>query len=163
MAQIKIEIDEMLTYTIELNDVYSVKNFILIFDEHLSKLKKLIGAEEKNVTTKFHKNKMFNKLDLFVEKLGNDIVKKDGSTMRSFRSVMKVTGKAKGLVWLKPAGSSLVIYLRKGNYENIDPRDIIIYSTSKSKTFGDYPMIKTNDPSDIAYIGKIIRNIYNES
>lgn len=163
MSQVKVRIDEMSNYTIEFKEEYSVDDFILVIEGHMSKLKRLIHIEKKHITTEFNKNDLFNDLSPFIEDLGDDVIIRDKSTMRAFRSIDKSTNKEMGLAWLQPSGNSLIIYLRKGDYESIDHKRMIVYSREKSKTYGEYPMIKTNKSTDINYVFDIIKNIYNKS
>jgi hypothetical protein len=163
MSQVKIRIDEMSNYTIEFKEEYSIEDFILVIEGHMSKLRRLMPTEEKHITTEFQKNDSFNDLSPLIEDLGDDVIIKDKSTMRTFRSIDKSTNKEMGLAWLQPSGNSLIIYLRKGDYKSIDHKRMIVYSREKNKTFGEYPMLKTNKLTDINYVFDIIKNIYNKS
>ena len=163
MSQVTVRIDEMSNYTIEFKEEYSIDDFILVIEGHMSKLMKLIPTEEKHITTKFQKNDLFNDLNTLIKSLGDDVIKKDNPTMRTFRSINKSTNKEMGLAWLQPSANSLIIYLRKGDYKSIDHKRMIVYSREKHKTFGEYPMIKINKSTDINYIFDIIKNIYNKS
>jgi hypothetical protein len=163
MTQVKVTIDEMSNYTIEFKEEYSINDFILVIEGHMSKLRRLIPTEEKHITTGFHKNDLFNELSPLIEGLGDDVIIKDNPTMRTFKSIDKSTNKEVGLAWLQPSGKSLIIYLRKGDYKSIDHKRMIVYSREKHKTFGEYPMIKTNKSADINYVFDIIKNIYNKS
>jgi len=108
------------------------KEFISTIEGHLVKVKKLFSSEPdifpKNRSEKsgghtlLYQNDLFKKLNKLIGGLGNDIGQKDGTTMRTFTSIMKSINKKRGLAWLKPVGNSLIIYLRLGDHSDLDAR-----------------------------------------
>jgi len=177
MQKIKIELDKESEYTINLKEEYNPDEFRDVFTEHLNRISKFCSKEKKktydqdnkkvNSQDSFSKsNQLFEKLTSFIRTLGDDISEKDTNTMRAFYSIIKSNRKRRGLAWLQPIGTSLIIYLRKplnGRkfYENIgDKEELIQYSSEKKRTFGDYPVIKINEDTDLNYIYNIIKNIY---
>ena len=173
MAEISIKIDEDSKYTIDLKQEYSAKEFISTLEGHLSKIKNFFNhhnVDLKNKDTKkfaegsapsfFNENILFNQLSKLVEELGNDITKADKSSMRCYYSISRRINKRRGLVWIQPVGNSLVIYLRKGNFNDVDVDSRIIYSKLNKRTFGDYPIMRINEEYDVEYAFKIIKKIY---
>ena len=169
VGSLSIKIDEQSKYIIDVKEEYSVKEFINTFDDHLSKLKKIsfidsisqtVNATEKLGESFSDVKDLFNQLSILIEGLGEDITKKESTHMRTYTSISKSLKKRIGLVWLAPIGNSLRIYLRKGNYSNIDKQNKIIYSEPKKKTFGNYPTMKINTKEDINYSFNIIKKIY---
>lgn len=169
MGSLLIKIDEQSKYIIDVKEEYSVKEFINTFDDHLFKLKKLSTIDSMvqmaNTTEKFGEafsdvKELFNHLSILIDGLGDDINKKESTHMRTYTSISKSLKKRIGLVWLAPVGNSLRIYLRKGDYRNIDKQSKIIYSEPKKKTFGNYPTMKINSKQDIDYSFNIIKKIY---
>ena len=118
MNKVSIIIDDHSKYTIELKEEYNAEEFISTIEGHLAKVKKLFSLEsdtsKKNRIEKsgghasFYPNDLFKKLSLLIEGLGNDISKKDKTTMRTFTSIKKSINKKRGLAWLKPVGNSLI-------------------------------------------------------
>lgn len=170
MNKVSIVIDEHSKYTIELKEEYNAEEFIATLEGHLAKVKKLFSLEpdtsQKNRVEKsgghtlFYPNDLFKKLSTLIEGLGNDISKKDKTTMRTFTSIKKSINKKRGLVWLKPVGNSLIIHLRSGDHSDVDIEGKIVYSKLGKSTFGNYPTMKINKLDDIEYAYNIIKNIY---
>ena len=169
MGVLTITINEQSKYIIDLKDEYSVKEFLNTFDDHISRLRKIAPNESisqtLSATEKFGEafsdiKELFNQLSILIEALGKDISMKDSVHMRTYTSIAKSMKKRIGLVWLAPVGNSLRIYLRKGNYQNIDKEKKTIYSMPKKKTFGNYPTMKINSSQDIDYAFDIIKKIY---
>ncbi len=165
MSNVSIIIDEQSKYTIDLKNEYDADDFIANFEKHISKVKKLRTSSEqgeKSIKTKVENqvdafsnaNELFKKLTGMVEALGSDIYQEDHSTMRSFKFNRPI--RIKGFVWLQPRGEALVVYLRKGNYGNVDTDRKIIQKT----TFGGYPMLYIKHPNEIDYAFNIIKKIY---
>jgi hypothetical protein len=169
MGSLLIKIDEQTKYIIEVKEEYSVKEFINTFDDHLAKLKKIspadsmsqmVSATEKLGESFSDVKELFNQLSIYIEGLGDDITRKESAHMRTYTSISKLLKKRIGLVWLAPIGNSLRVYLRKGDYHNIDKQNRIVYSEPKKKTFGNYPTMKINSKQDIDYFFNIIKKIY---
>lgn len=165
MINVSIIIDEQSKYTIDLKNEYDADDFIATFEKYISKVKKLRTSSEqggKSTKTKVENqvdafsnaNELFTKLTGMVEALGSDIYREDHSTMRSFKFNRPV--RIKGFVWLQPRGEALIVYLRKGNYGNVDMDKKIIQKT----TFGGYPMLYIKHPNEIDYAFNIIKKIY---
>ena len=86
---------------------------------------------------------------------------KDEKTMRCFYSEVRFKEGLLGLCWLQPnKDGSLVVYLRKKDYSSIDPENLVEYSTPQKKTFGEYPLIKVYNFSELDYVLKLIRWAY---
>jgi hypothetical protein len=164
MIEIRIRIDDSSAYTIQFESEYDANEFLSTVNGHIAKIKRLMPEHQdfRDRNRGFKKNILFENLALLIEKLGGDITYKDKASMRAYTSIVKNTGKEMGLAWLQPVGRFLHIYLRKGNHHSTDPKNIIMYSTSQKKTFGGYPLIKTDQLTDIGYISQIIRGIYEE-
>ena len=170
MNKVSIIIDEHSKYTIELKEEYKAEEFISTIERHLAKVKKLFSLDpdtsksnrvEKNGgNTLFYPNVLFKKLSTLIEGLGNDISKRDKTSMRTFRSIKKSINKKRGLVWLKPVGNSLIIHLRPGDHSDLDREGRIVYSKPGKSTFGHYPTMKINKLDDIEYAYNIIKSIY---
>ena len=97
--------------------------------------------------TTFKRNILFDQLDIMVKGLGSDIETKENNTMRTYTSIVKSKNKRRGLVWLHPIGSVLLIHLRTMDYSDIDKNGKIIYSKPGKTTFGNYPALTINDKS----------------
>jgi hypothetical protein len=170
MQKLSVTLDKHSKYLIELKEEYDLREFMTVFEGHISKIKKLASLnhdlpERKTNKGKardraFHANELFEQLDVMIEKLGDDIIKTDGNTMRTYSSIIKSNNKRRGLAWLQPSGNSLIIYLRKGDHSDVDKKEQIIYPTLGKSTFGNYPMIKISDPTEVGYIFDIIKSIY---
>jgi len=170
MNNVSIIIDEHSRYTIELKEEYETEEFISTIEGHLAKVKKLFLLEldesKKNRTEKsgehtlFYPNDLFKKLSTLIEGLGNDISKKDNTTMRTFKSIITSINKKRGLAWLKPVGNSLIIHLRPGDHSDVDVEKRIVYTKPGKSTFGNYPTMKITKFDDIEYAYNIIKNIY---
>lgn len=90
-----------------------------------------------------------------------DVKFKDEQTMRCFYSDVDYKNKPLGLCWLEPhKDGSLVVYFRKSDYSSIDTRGLIEYSTIQRKTFGDYPLIKISNSSELDFVLEIIKLAY---
>ena len=149
-------------------DEFLPDEFISTFEEHISKVKKLLtlieskGDKRKTVSASDSAvefagaNELFRLLNAKIESLGKDLVKKDHKTMRTFNFERPINSRSKGLAWLQPVGQLLIVYLRKGNYEAIDRQNKIEYK----QTFGGYPMLKLSEPGDVDYAFEIIKEIY---
>ena len=170
MQKLSVILDKHSKYLIELKEEYDLREFMTVFEGHISKIKNLASLSHDLHARKtnkgkardgaFHGNELFEQLDVMIEDLGDDIIKKDKDTMRTYSSIIKSNNKRRGLAWLQPVGNSLTIYLRKGNHSDVDKKEKIIYSAPGKSTFGDYPMIKISDPTEVGYVFDIIKNIY---
>ena len=170
MKNISVKLDKDSKYIIELKEEYNSQEFLKVFEGHIFKVKKLTSLsldlperatnESKHKDRTFQENKIYKQLDEMILNLGKDIITKDNLTMRTYSSIIKSNNKRRGLAWLKPVGNSLIIYLRKGKYSDVDKEGKIIYSTPGKRTFGDYPMMTISDLFEISYIFNIIKSIY---
>jgi hypothetical protein len=171
MEQISIIIDEQLKYTIDLKNEFKPDEFISIFEEHISKVKKLLnliepqGEKKEPLSASSDKaevpnaNELFRLLNAKVESLGKDLSKRDKKTTRTFNFERPINSRSKGLVWLQPIGQSLVVYLRKGDHRKEDKDNRIVYK----KTWGSYPMLKLSRLEDVDYAFNIIKKIYSNT
>jgi hypothetical protein len=172
MKTINVKIDDQSTYSITIQDDYNLSDFITIFEGHLLKLRKFSELDSMHTTrnpvvTKHDRhndsvNLFFDNLSKHLNGLGNDIERKDKSTMRAYYSISKSRKKKLGLAWLVRHSKHLLVYLRKGEYSNMDLEGKIIYHSPEKKTFGQYPYMKVHNQGDLDYLVKIIENIYNQ-
>jgi len=171
MKNISVIIGRHTKYSVDLKDEYNSEEFISFFEEQILKVKKIssITSDTGTLNTNkggneiFQKNQMFNELDKRIDSLGKDIVQKNNATMRTYTSIVKSTGKRRGLVWLQPVGNALIIHLRHGDHSKIDKQGKIVYTKPGKKTFGGYPIMKVNNLSEVDYAFRIIKSIYDLS
>ncbi len=165
MNSISVIIGKNAKYSIDLKGEYQSEEFINFFEEQIQIIKKIIPRSSTNVTimadnTTFKRNVLFDQLDMMVKGLGSDIETKENDTMRTYTSIIKSKNKRRGLVWLHPIGSSLLIHLRTMDYIDIDKNGKIVYSKPGKTTFGKYPTLKINDKSDLENSLRIIKHAY---
>jgi hypothetical protein len=166
MNSISVIIGKNAKYSIDLKAEYQSEEFINFFEEQIQIIKKIIPRSSTvNVTiiadnTTFKRNVLFDQLDIMVKGLGSDIETKENDTMRTYTSIIKSKNKRRGLVWLHPIGSSLLLHLRTMDYSDIDKNGKIVYSTRGKTTFGKYPTLKINDKSDLENSLRIIKHAY---
>jgi len=166
MNSISVIIGKNAKYSIDLKEEYQSEEFISFFEEQIQIIKKIIprsstvNARETADNITFKRNPLFEELDIMVKRLGNDIETKENETMRTYTSIVKSKNKRRGLVWLQPVGSSLLIHLRSMDYSDIDKNGKIVYSEPGKTTFGKYPMLKINDKSEIENSLRIIKHAY---
>jgi hypothetical protein len=166
MNNITVIVGENAKYSIDLKDEYQSEEFIRFFEEQIQIVKKIMpGSSTVNIPkiedkTTFKRNVLFDQLDIMVKELGHDIEIKDNDTMRTYTSIMISKNKRRGLVWLKPIGSSLLLHLRTMEYSEIDKNKKIVYSKPGKTTFGNYPTLIINDKSELEGAIKIIRYAY---
>ena len=88
---------------------------------------------------------------------------KDEKTMRCFYSKVKFKRNLFGLCWIDPLqNQSVVVYLRKADYSSVDPNKIVKYSVPGSETFGGYPLVKINNFSEVDYVLRLIKWVYEK-
>jgi hypothetical protein len=166
MNRISVIIGKNAKYSIDLKGEYQSEEFINFFEEQIQIIKKIIPRSSTvnvaimadNMT--FKRNVLFDQLDMMVKGLGSDIETKENDTMRTYTSIIKSKNKRRGLVWLHPIGSSLLIHLRTMDYSDIDKNGKIVYSKPGRTTFGKYPTLKINDKSDLENSLRIIKHAY---
>jgi hypothetical protein len=166
MNSISVIIGKNAKYSIDLKGEYQSEEFINFFEEQIQIIKKIIPRSSTvnvaimadNMT--FKRNVLFDQLDMMVKGLGSDIETKENDTMRTYTSIIKSKNKRRGLVWLHPIGSSLLIHLRTMDYSDIDKNGKIVYSKPGKTTFGKYPTLKINDKSDLENSLRIIKHAY---
>jgi hypothetical protein len=166
MNRISVIIGKNAKYSIDLKGEYQSEEFINFFEEQIQIIRKIIPRSSTvNVAiiadnTTFKRNVLFDQLDMMVKGLGSDIETKENDTMRTYTSIIKSKNKRRGLVWLHPIGSSLLIHLRTMDYSDIDKNGKIVYSKPGKTTFGKYPTLKINDKSDLENSLRIIKHAY---
>ena len=166
MKSISVIIGKNAKYSIDLKDEYQSQEFINCFEEQIQIIRKIMPRSSTvNVpiiadNTTFKKNVLFDQLDIMVKGLGSDIETKENDTMRTYTSIVKSKNKRRGLVWLKPIGSSLLIHLRVMDYSEMDKNGKILYSKPGKTTFGNYPTLTINDKSELEYSLRIIKHAY---
>ena len=166
MKSISIIIGKNAKYSIGLKDEYQSEEFISFFEEQMQIIKKIMHRSSKaNVPiivdkTTFKRNVLFDQLDTMVKGLGSDIETKENDTMRTYSSIVKSKNKRRGLVWLKPIGSSLLIHLRAMDYSEIDKNGKIVYSKPGKTTFGHYPTLTINEKSELENSIRMIKHAY---
>ena len=166
MNSISVIIGKNAKYSIDLKGEYQSEEFINFFEEQIQIIKKIIPRSSNvNVaiiadSTTFKRNVLFDQLDIMVKGLGSDIETKEHDTMRAYTSIIKSQNKRRGLVWLHPIGSSLLLHLRTMDYGDIDKNGKVVYSKPGKTTFGKYPTLKINDKSDLENSLRIIKHAY---
>jgi hypothetical protein len=166
MKSISVIIGKNAKYSIDLKDEYQSEEFINFFEEQMQIIKKImpisstVKVSKISDYTTFKRNALFDQLDIMVRGLGGDIETKENDTMRTYTSMVKLTNKRRGLVWLKPIGNSLLMHLRKMDYSEIDKNGKIVYSKPGETTFGDYPTLTINDGSELENSLRIIKYAY---
>jgi hypothetical protein len=173
MSQISIVLDDNSRYTIELVDKYSPEEFISAFENHISKVRKLmpsLGEPEaapmpslsvdKAVNTKLFKSPLFVKLNTMIESYCKNIRMKDGTSMRSFIYTKPIKG-AKTVTWLKPSGHKLIVLLqcrRNEDYSKIDSENKVKYDKRER---GGFPYIDIKSEDEIEYAFNLIKYAYD--
>jgi len=166
MKSISVIIGKNAKYSIDLKDEYQSEEFINFFQEQMQIIKKIIpGSSTSDVpviadNATFKGNVLFDQLDIMVKGLGSDIETKENRTMRTYTSIVKSKNKRRGLVWLQPIGSALLIHLRTMDYSEIDKNGIIVYSKPGKTTFGKYPTLTINQKSELENSLRIIKHAY---
>jgi hypothetical protein len=177
MSQISIVLDDNSRYTIELVDKYSPEEFISAFENHISKVRKLMpslgesGAASlpnlsagKVVNTELFKSPLFVKLNAMIENYCKNIKIKDNKSMRSFIYTKPIKGankRAKTVTWLRPSGHKLHVILqcrRNEDYSKIDSGNKVIYNPPE---LGKYPYIKVRHEEEIEYAFNLIKYAYD--
>lgn len=169
MKNISVIIGKNAKYSIDLKDEYQSEEFINFFEEQMQIIKKIMPRSSTvNVpliadNTTFKRNVLFDQLDIMVKGLGRDIETKENDTMRTYTSIVKSKNKRRGLVWLKPIGSSLLIHLRTMDYGVIDKKKEIVYSKPGKTTLGNYPTLTINDKAELENSLRIIKHAYESA
>ena len=169
MKSISVIIGKNAKYSIDLKDEYQSEEFINFFEEQMQIIKKIMPRSSTvNVpiisdNTTFKRNVLFEQLDTMVKGLGSDIETKENDAMRTYTSIVKSKNKRRGLVWLHPIGSSLLIHLRTMDYSEIDKNGKIIYSKPGKTTLGNYPTLMINDKAELENSLRIIKHAYKSA
>jgi len=177
MSHISIVLDDNSRYTIELVESYSAEEFVSTFENHISKVRKLLPSSgeseivsspiisfDKGVKANFSKNQLFAKLNAMIESKCKNIMIKDNDDMRSYiysKPIQVGNKRAKTVTWLRPTGKKLHVILqsrRNEDYSKIDNRNRVIYDPPE---IGDYPYIKVTKADEIEYAFNLIKYAYD--
>ncbi len=169
MNRITITFDNNLQYTIEPMETYTPKEFMSTFENHITKVRKLMSFSEESeaiVDTSLGsgettdvillKNPLLLKISKMINENCINTKIKDSKTMCSFKYTKPFKG-AKSIAWLAPSGHKLFVYLRKIDYSKIDSGNKVIYKGG----FGGFPYIKIQNDDEIGYALNLVKYAYN--